>query len=250
MNFVLHHHLAREETGSPAAAIGAMLPDLWRMADRRVRPRRPSRDRPAGPEPDDPRARRMAEGVRHHLEADAWFHASAHLRDGERRLRQAFAARGLDQARMGLLAHIGWELALDGALVRTLGPEAARARIDADFAAHEDVLGVVQLRETRGPAPPGFQGGFTALTRRLRESSWIPGYADAPGLAARLAAVRRRVGLADLATADRRALEDVCAEIGPRADRGLARLLADRAAVAAPRFRPPRPGGVTHRRDR
>src|SRR5262245_14457660 len=37
VNFVLHHHLAARDLGSPAAGAGAMLPDLWRMADRRVR---------------------------------------------------------------------------------------------------------------------------------------------------------------------------------------------------------------------
>src|SRR3954468_14876389 len=37
VNFLLHHHLAARDLGSPEAAVGAMLPDLWRMADRRVR---------------------------------------------------------------------------------------------------------------------------------------------------------------------------------------------------------------------
>ena len=37
MNFLLHRHLAARALASSEAGHGAMLPDLWRMADRRVR---------------------------------------------------------------------------------------------------------------------------------------------------------------------------------------------------------------------
>jgi len=48
VNFLLHHHLAFLELGRPEAAAGAMLPDVWRMADRRGHTRSPRAAREEG----------------------------------------------------------------------------------------------------------------------------------------------------------------------------------------------------------
>src|SRR3954466_7384028 len=80
VNFLLHHHLAARDLGSPEAAVGSMLPDLWRMADRRVRAiRRPDSDA------EDRRVGEVLAGIEHHLTADHWFHAAPVFLDGEER---------------------------------------------------------------------------------------------------------------------------------------------------------------------
>src|SRR5687768_1786649 len=63
MNFLLHRRLALDELGSRPAAVGAMLPDLWRMADRRVRAREEVSFSEAS-------LSELERGVAHHLEAD------------------------------------------------------------------------------------------------------------------------------------------------------------------------------------
>src|SRR5205085_1200656 len=124
MNFLLHRHLAARDLGSPSAAHGAMLPDLWRIVDRRVRATEaePRRDAIAGVRAGggDRLAEVMA-GIAHHLEADRWFHASAVFSVGERATAARFREAGFFAPRMGLLGHVAWELLLDGALVRRLG---------------------------------------------------------------------------------------------------------------------------------
>src|SRR5262245_340267 len=117
MNFLLHHHTARAELGSAAGGVGAMLPDLWRMADRRVRPTA-SVTQTAGPCDSDDAFEEIQRGIEHHVAVDRWFHRAEVFRDGERMTRERFLAASARAPRIGLFAHVGWEMCLDGALVR------------------------------------------------------------------------------------------------------------------------------------
>src|SRR5207245_669053 len=108
-----HRLVAERELASPPAGIGAMLPDLWRMIDRRVRPSldvvRPERT-------GDAVLDALHGGVVHHLEADRWFHSHALFLEGERRVSARLRAACPATPRMGLFTHVAWELCLDGAL--------------------------------------------------------------------------------------------------------------------------------------
>src|SRR5687767_14972224 len=116
MNFLLHRHFAELELGSPAAGIGSMLPDLWRMADRRVRPRGPI-DLP----PESELVTNVFAGIEHHIRIDLWFHDTPEHTEGERLCAGVLRASSPASARAGLFAHVTWEMALDGALVTSAG---------------------------------------------------------------------------------------------------------------------------------
>ena len=88
MNFLLHHHLATRDLGAPAASVGAMLPDLWRMADRRVFAREVDG---AG---ENATVREVLAGIDHHVEIDRWFHAAPVFKSGERATFDALRACG------------------------------------------------------------------------------------------------------------------------------------------------------------
>jgi hypothetical protein len=223
LNFVLHHALARRDLASGLAAVGAMLPDVWRMADPRARPAR---------EPvasDAPRVAALLAGVDHHTRADRAFHAGEPFTRGERDLARDFAAIGAPK--LPLFAHVGWELALDGALVRLEGAahvvESLRADIE-DAARDGAVDAAARLHASargRELAPP-FAARVTRVLGEIARGPWVAGYATADGLAARLEGVRVRLALAPLAPSHR-------AEIVRAFDAALARADAAIAAVLA-----------------
>lgn len=237
MNFLLHRHLATRALASIEAGHGAMLPDLWRMADRRVRaiPLSPSAARQetaaeAAAEVDVDAA--LQAGIAHHLDADAWFHGSAVFTDGERLVVERFREAGFVAPRMGLLAHITWELCLDGALVRREGlPEVVSAlragheragEAPLVRAAHRHHFGRVERSEAERVA---FEGRMRAIATRLLDGSWIGAYADASGLTDVLGAIRRRLALPALGERDRTLLARTLATVEPAADAALDDLL-------------------------
>ena len=128
MNFLLHHHLALRDLGRPEAAAGAMLPDVWRMADRRARAR--SREPGADGGLLDP----VSQGVGHHLAVDTWFHRAAVFTEGETATREALR-QAREAPKMGLFAHVAWELCLDGALLRRIGTESVLREVRVSIAA-------------------------------------------------------------------------------------------------------------------
>ncbi len=225
MNFVLHFELARREDagGDLCVALGATLPDLYRMASRRVR----ATGRP-GPELARELAR-LQRGVEHHLEADAWFHRTEVFVEGERALRRDFAAIGAH--RLPLFAHAAWEMCLDGALLRRDGERALEqlAGVIASERRHVHALALAH------GVPPDIEQAFAARLERLLDvvaTGALPrGYARAPGLSERVGGMRAAFGLPLPSETQRTALEDALALALERADEALPRLFEARASA-------------------
>ena len=230
MNFLLHRHFAVRETGSAAAGVGAMLPDLWRMADRRIRgklERGDVVDFEHGDEIDD-----VVAGVRHHHAADAWFHKAPVFVAGEAETAAAFRLAATGIAKLGLFAHIAWEMCLDGALVRREGLETMVDALSQDFERHAaaqrraaDLCGADRILGTDRSV---FDRRMSYLQEQLAAGPWISGYQDGDGLAARIAGVMRRVGLPTPSPAQLRALGELMTDRARLADDALVRLMADR----------------------
>jgi hypothetical protein len=217
LNFLLHHHLALLDLGRPEAAAGAMLPDVWRMADRRARPR----GRAAAPEGGVVGS--VCDGVAHHMAVDRWFHGAAVFTRGESRTRDALRC-AREAPKMGLFAHVAWELCLDGALLRRLGTEAvlqaARASVEAVRPDAHVRAGVLHLA-----LPPADNARFEARVERILDAivqgPWVAGYATGPGVVERLEGIRARLGFAALSPADRQAVAGALEALRDEADREL-----------------------------
>ncbi|MEL7060562.1 MAG: hypothetical protein AAGN46_11095 [Acidobacteriota bacterium] len=201
MNFLWHRYLARRDLGSTEAGVGAMLPDLWRMADRRARPGRLQAMTP-------PALGDLADGVEHHLAVDAWFHTRPAFDLEVRATAAALRDRAPRSARLGLFAHAAWELCLDGALLRRDGIATTRAALqreltDEAMARSVDLLVLHRTTTFSGADRTAVAERLNDLAERLRTSDWIDGYADGEGLAARLDGLRARLGFEPLTPAER-----------------------------------------------
>lgn len=191
MNFLLHFHLAELAAPQRGFALGAMLPDLWRMA---ARPARARAEVAAAPHL-APRTQATLEGIAHHLRVDRWFHKTPHFHDGDELASRLLAAT--ESPRMGLFGHITWEMCLDGALLRAHGLDRVATRIG-------DALDHEQLEASRAAAdlhhgdararssvdPVLFEARMHRLFAALTTFDLPRGYADALGTAERLAGVR------------------------------------------------------------
>jgi hypothetical protein len=197
VNFLLHRSLAVRDLGHPLAGIGAMLPDLWRMADRRVRATRlPGRQRAEAPE-----LEAVLTGIEHHLDVDRWFHNSDAFADGERLATERIRETGLAAPKLALFGHIAWELCLDGALVRRDGLQATLTALSDGFAAAErgPARSAADLHHfDRHGLPPAdrdaFDDGIRQLFAAIGRGPWVAGYQDGAGVAQRIDGVRRRLG--------------------------------------------------------
>jgi hypothetical protein len=228
VNFLLHRELAVRDTGSEIVGVGAMLPDLWRMADRRVRPSRA----PIEHTPGEAAERAMLVGIGHHVRADAWFHASPFFVEGERATLSALRGSGASAGRLALFAHVVWEMCLDGALVRRVGHEPLLASLRRGFeaAAGEPSARSVELHHfARVPRGPGEREAFDARMERivveLSRGPWTQGYQHGDGLAERLGGVRVRLGLPPLSPEDRARIGDALDGLTDRADASVEGLL-------------------------
>lgn len=208
MNFLFHHHLAVRDLGSPEAGVGAMLPDLWRMADRKVRAQRLDPSALEGAQRSE-----VLRGIDHHLDADLWFHGDAVFADGERATADAFKRSGASAPRLVLFAHVTWEMCLDGALVRALGGDTllasmreglTRARasgeLDRSAGLHHWDRGTRPARGDDDRA--GFDARMQHIEAELHKGAWVMGYANGDGIAARLSGIRARLGIAPLSPDD------------------------------------------------
>ncbi len=225
MNFLLHHHLATRDLGAPAAAAGAMLPDLWRMADRRVFAREVDG---AG---ENATVRVVLAGIDHHAEIDRWFHAAPVFKSGERATFDAL--RGASGApRLGLFAHIAWELCLDGALLRSVGlavmldalrESIAAIRPDAHRRAAElhHFARVERTDDDRGL----FERRIDRILDELSRGPWIEGYMTGDGIAARLEAVRARLRFPAFTTEERSDVAAAFERLRRRADTAVSEIL-------------------------
>jgi hypothetical protein len=214
LNFLLHRHFALRELGSEAAAIGAMLPDLWRMADRRVRARR-------SVEPvDEASLGELLEGIEHHHAADLWFHKNEVFLEGEQRTTAALREAGASAARLGLFGHVAWEMCLDGALVRREGLARLLSALRPGLARTEGAraraaeLHHFERREHAAEDRAAFEARLARLCAEVARGPWIEGYQHGEGITDRLSGVRARLGLPPIVGDDRErvavALEPLC----------------------------------------
>ena len=262
MNFLLHRHLAARELGSATAGVGAMLPDLWRMVDRRVRAQ------PLATLDGDPPHNDVEAGIEHHLAADHWFHASEVFRRGEERTREVLRAARLTAPKVLLWAHITWELCLDSALLRHAGPgdpgggsavsglQALQA-LQAALAADLDAIAGTPVRAAADryhfsrivrPAEEReiFHTRLAGLMAQLGAGAFFPHYEDAPGLTRVVDRMRQRLGLAPLTEDDRARMSDALAQLLGEAEGAFSALLLERTHFLHEEAgeRKPKEGGV------
>ena len=103
MNFLAHAAVARREDDDPRFVLGAVLPDLLPMAGVHL-------DRDAVPA-------EVGAGWRAHHRADAAFHACSAFLVGVSALRTDLRTTELTTGPRRAVAHVGWELLLDEAVV-------------------------------------------------------------------------------------------------------------------------------------
>jgi hypothetical protein len=223
VNFLCHHHLASRDLGCPEAAAGAMLPDVWRMADRLARTRDRVAARPTGA------VGSVADGIAHHVAVDEWFHGAAVFTSGEIAAREALRrARGV--RKLGLFAHVAWELCLDGGLLRRMGAEAVLDAVRASVAAvRPDAHHRAAVLHTR---PDAFdRARFEVRVDRILDAialgPWVKGYATAPGIVERLEGVRARLGFEPMSVEDRETVAAALETLERAADDGLDAILAE-----------------------
>ncbi len=216
MNFLLHHHLAARDLAQADAAAGSMLPDVWRMADRRAR----LRDAEVAPEAD---LKSVSDGLAHHLAVDAWFHGDPVFLQGEIAARTVLR-RASSAPKLSLFAHIAWELCLDGALLRRVGLERltrdVRVSIDA---LRPDVHHRVAATRVRLPAADraAFEPRVDRILDAIAAGSWVAGYATGSGVAERLEGLRTRLGFAATSADDRNAIASGLETLARDADASL-----------------------------
>jgi hypothetical protein len=230
VNFLLHFELARREEadGDDQVALGATLPDLYRMVSRRMRTR--SSERFEGSLSLELGA--LQRGIDHHLEADHWFHRTSVFGDGERELARDFAAIGAH--RLPLFAHAAWEMCLDGAWLRRDGGVEALDSLSRVIGTERERVHLLALAHG---APTGPEHAFTSRLDRLLDvvaTGALPlGYAHARGLAQRTSGMRASFGLPLPSEQQQRALESALEDALHRADEALPRLLDDRKGERA-----------------
>lgn len=232
MNFLLHRHLAQIAHGSALAGLGAMLPDLWRMADRRVRPASPAQQAWDALGEHDAGTRDVMRGIDHHLEVDLWFHEHDVFTTGERAAAAALRGARTEARKLTLFAHPLWEMCLDGALVRRLGAAAVRAAVAEAFARGEAASRAAARAHhfARAQGGDGYVVEFEARMRwlgdELGSGPWIEGYARPDGLVRGLEGMRKRLGLPPFTGDERARLIEEVATLAPPADAALDEILA------------------------
>jgi hypothetical protein len=207
-----------------------MLPDVWRMADRRVRPATIARARL---HEGSPELGALLAGIDHHIASDGWFHLSALLTDGERLLAERLRASRVDAPKIGLFAHVGWELCLDGALLRREGLDVTSSAIRAGFAIATGAsagCAAALHHFDRVDRTVDERSAFEASVRRLFEEigrgPWIGRYLRGAGIARSIQGVRVRLGFPPFSEVERARLGDCIDELAPSADAALEQILA------------------------
>jgi hypothetical protein len=225
-----------------------MLPDLWRMADRRVRPSRAA-ERPT----DAGRALAdVLDGIDHHVAVDRWFHAAPVFCGGERRLAQQLRHAAPTAPRIALFAHVLWEMCLDGALIRRVGLppllDELRAGLAAVDGAPSDAAASIHHFARASVLLSGGDAGRAAFDARLRRlcqevarGPWIAGYQDGVGLAMRLAGVRAGFGFPAFTPEQLSALAALLDGSVADADRAVEEIVMADWALECPRGRKAHP---------
>jgi len=218
-----------------------MLPDLWRLAHRRIRARRGVLPPHVAERMDRP-TRELQLGVAHHLDADRWFHGCAGFVDGERATAQAFRDARLKAPKLGMFAHMSWEMCLDGALLARGELSAQLAQLSADFElvgetaqrALADAHGASRLAAAERQR---FDAGMVRIRDGLSEGRWLSGYLSGAGICAVLMRMRSGFGFEPLSSAEQTQLALVLDARLRHAPGVLEGLLAERAVMqsATPR---------------
>ncbi|MCU1461514.1 MAG: hypothetical protein JWO37_1589 [Acidimicrobiales bacterium] len=156
MNLLGHAHVAVAlGVTDPVFVLGAVLPDLASMAGARL-----DRDRMAGP---------LAAGVALHHRADAAFHAEPAFVAGTVALRKDLDTAGIRPGSSRAIAHVGWELLLDGTLLHS----------PAEAAFWDAMTMIGASSEAVGPAGRDRWSAFVRRWDRPRpalrydDSSWV-----------------------------------------------------------------------------
>ena len=202
-----------------------MLPDVWRMADRRARARGLASGADGGA------IASVSDGVAHHLAVDAWFHRAAVFTDGETATREALR-RARDAPKMGLFAHVAWELCLDGALLRRFGTESVLRDVRVSVAAvRPDAHRLAAELHTGLEASdrPTFELRVDRILDAIALGPWVAAYATAPGVVERLDGLRARFGFTALPEADRDVVAGALEALEHNADAGVDAILTARA---------------------
>ncbi len=210
-----------------------MLPDLWRMADRRVRPAPVDVARELLGDADEA-AHALLRGIEHHLETDLWFHDAPVFIEGERATIAALRSAAVTARKLTLFAHPLWEMCLDGGLVRRLGEEAVRSATAEGFDLARDAMRAAAHVHHFVHAGEGesyreeFERNMHGIAHALSTGPWIGAYARPEGLVRALAGIRRRFGLAPFTDDERDRLTAAIATLEERADAAVTDIL-DRA---------------------
>ncbi len=213
MNFVFHHHLALRDLASPLAGVGAMLPDLWRMADRRVHAL-PRAGADAAFEGATGATREVLAGICHHIAVDAWFHAAPVFRDGERAAAAAIRAAAPNAPRIGLFAHPLWEICLDGALLHNAGADHVVSALRHSLAVARESAAMGEAAEVHHfrriardqAAREAFARRLEKLESAITDGPWVSGYANGAGIVDRLDGMRARFEFPPIEGPERAAL--------------------------------------------
>jgi hypothetical protein len=204
-----------------------MLPDLWRMAHRHVRPAHG-----AVVPRNWLRLEEVMAGIAHHGRADAAFHASASFQSGEKWITRELATVGAP--RLSLFGHIAWELCLDGALVRREGRALLDKVRDAVGSACEksqgesavDAAARIHHAARKGePLPSELNARVGRMLVEVGRGGWIEGYAQGAVVADRLGGIRARLGFAPVEEEPRRRLIAILDEGIARAEGEITALL-------------------------
>jgi hypothetical protein len=227
VNFLLHRFLAARDLGSEIAGIGAMLPDLWRMVDRRVR----AASGPIESHDGAPEIAAILAGIEHHLQADRWFHSADAFVEGERRMAESLRASRLTAPKLALFAHVGWELCLDGSLVRREGLETTlrtlRNGVDAVSghpADHAVSLHHFDRIERTPDERRAFDDGMRGLLEEITRGRLIAAYQSGAGVTRRIDGIRVRLGFPSFTESDRQRMREVLDALQPQADTVLGKL--------------------------
>ena len=191
MNFIGHATVAGWEDEAPRFGVGAILPDLARMAGVL-----------RAPEADDEAVRR---GVACHHRVDAVFHDTPTFLRLSRQLRHRLNTEGVSRPAALGTAHIGIELLLDGELV-------GRAEVARQWWHVVEATRELPASSLRWPAPEP-AARYDALRRRLAELA--AGYVDARVVAQRVLAILDRRPRLRPAQSDGAAITAAIVEFAP-----------------------------------
>jgi hypothetical protein len=162
VNVLGHTHVAdRLRPDDVAHALGAVLPDLATIAG--VRLQTPLRT---------PAHTALAEGIACHHAVDATFHSLARFRTGAAALRHDLLAAGLPTGPARAVAHVGYELLLDGALVGSAAEDAYRRAV-AIAATATDVISPVHRAQWRAFVHRIAMDGHRTV--RYDDVDWVAG---------------------------------------------------------------------------